>query len=280
MLACGHFLQWITRGKDEFSCRGIHWGREGRSVGSGVHVPPLPLHCPRELWVQGGKEHLCLWILSWLVLAFSPSPLAYFYCCPGATFKFKRCLKGCRVQCCCWSAAVLGGPFVVKKLLLLERKGYVVGFFLLLLLWFCFLSLFKSREMEKLTVTARLSWQPSHMNHLIRPSSWRALCTSPCVRLLFFFFPSMGQINLHIEESLRHFKFKCDSVSVKLLANYQIYLLKPSRSLKSFLPGFDPVTKWCFSICDIIVIFMPTLWCHGLTVTSLQGQVEGEIRTW
>lgn len=188
MLACGHFLQWITRGKDEFSCRGIHWGREGRSVGSGVHVPPLPLHCPREVWVQGGKEQLSLWILSWLVLAFSPSPLAYFYCCPGATFKFKRCLKGCRVQCCCWSAAVLGGPFVVKKLLLLERKGYVVVFLLLLLLWFCFLSLFKSREMEKLTVTARLSWQPSHMNHLIRPSSWRALCTSPCVRLLFFFF--------------------------------------------------------------------------------------------
>lgn len=51
---------------------------------------------------------------------------------------------------------------------------------------FCCGFLFFNQGKKKLTVTARLSWQPSHLNHLIRPSLWRALCTSLCVCCFFF----------------------------------------------------------------------------------------------
>lgn len=68
-------------------------------------------------------------------------------------------------------------------------------------------------------------------------------------------------------------------ISVKWFANSQSCLLKPCSCLKSVLPVFDPISKWWFFIYDIIAIFMPTLWCHALIVTSLQGQVGGESGT-
>lgn len=180
---------------------------QGNSLGHGREKCGFRCPCPCPScaapgnWVQSGKEHLCLWLLSWLVLAFSPSPLAHLYCCLGASFKFKRCLKGCRVQCCCWSAAVLSGPSGVKQLLLLERKGWF--FFVMVLFPFSF----KSREMEKLSYCtielAAFTPESSHQAFILKSFVYFPMCQAsvfflPWVKLIYILRNLSGTPNLNV----------------------------------------------------------------------------------
>lgn len=55
------------------------------------------------------------------------------------------------------------------------------------------------------TELATFTPESSHQAFVVKSSVYFPVC-------LLLFFPSTGQRNLHIEESLKHFKFKCDSV--------------------------------------------------------------------